>query len=173
MLPVRHVKCDETQPHCVKCTSTGRRCDGYSSRIQEALAGPSELQSRTVMRSLPIEIIGCPKERRSFDFFQRKTAPQLAGFFGEDIWERLLLQASHHESSIRHSIIALGSLHERFERDNGLVVHNNADGWSDDFALKNYNLAIKHLVDPIFRKGPLAIDICLISCILFACFEVG
>lgn len=27
---IRKVKCDETKPDCNKCTSTGRKCDGYS-----------------------------------------------------------------------------------------------------------------------------------------------
>lgn len=27
---VRRIKCDETKPVCVKCTSTGRSCDGYA-----------------------------------------------------------------------------------------------------------------------------------------------
>ncbi|KAL1984203.1 hypothetical protein VTN96DRAFT_9424 [Rasamsonia emersonii] len=26
---VRHKKCDETRPYCLRCTSTGRKCDGY------------------------------------------------------------------------------------------------------------------------------------------------
>jgi Fungal specific transcription factor domain/Fungal Zn(2)-Cys(6) binuclear cluster domain len=166
------VKCDETLPHCVRCTSTGRKCDGYKVSTQETTPALQFLPPDTVMRPLPIGIIGSLKERRSFDFFQKRTAPQISGFFGGDIWERLLLQATYHEPSVRHAIIALGSLHERFEQDNGLVVHSDANGWSDDFALRNYNLAIKHLVEPLSSKGQQAIDVCLISCILFACFEV-
>jgi len=27
---IRDVKCDETQPPCQRCTSTGRTCDGYA-----------------------------------------------------------------------------------------------------------------------------------------------
>jgi Fungal Zn(2)-Cys(6) binuclear cluster domain len=27
---IRHVKCDEAKPECLKCTSTGRKCDGYA-----------------------------------------------------------------------------------------------------------------------------------------------
>lgn len=26
---IRRVKCDETKPNCKRCTSTGRKCDGY------------------------------------------------------------------------------------------------------------------------------------------------
>ena len=29
---IRRVKCDEARPNCVRCTSTGRRCDGYGTQ---------------------------------------------------------------------------------------------------------------------------------------------
>lgn len=167
-MTVRRVKCDETLPCCVKCTSTGRNCDGYQVFMQRTPSDPSNL----VIRGPNIGVVGSPKERRSFHFFQERTAPQLSGFFSGDFWERLLLQATHHEPSIRHAIIALGSLHERFEQDNGFVVQSDANGWTDDFALKNYNLAIKYLMHPLSRNGQQAIDVCLISSVLFACFEV-
>lgn len=28
---VRRVKCDEARPSCLRCASTGRKCDGYAS----------------------------------------------------------------------------------------------------------------------------------------------
>lgn len=30
---VRRIKCDELKPHCRRCTSTGRKCDGYASQV--------------------------------------------------------------------------------------------------------------------------------------------
>jgi len=167
MFLVRRVKCDETLPSCDKCTSTGRKCDGYPRQTTET---PPEI-SKAIIRAPSTSFLGTTKERRSFSFFQARTAPQLSGFFDGDFWERLLLQASHHELCIRHAIIALGSLHERFERDNGLVVQSDANGWSDGFALQHYNQAIKHLMEPLSRKAH-SIDVCLIASILFACLEV-
>jgi len=164
---VRRVKCDETPPSCTKCTSTGRKCDGYQL---EARQTPPEV-SKAIIRAPSTGILGSTRERRSFCFFQERTAPQLSGYFAGDFWDRLLLQASHHEPCIRHATIALGSLHERFEQDNGLVVQSNATGWSDDFALKHYNQAIKYLMEPISRKTQ-TIDVCLIASVLFACLEV-
>jgi hypothetical protein len=150
----------------VKCTSTGRKCDGYETPVQE---GPSGI----VIRSPSTGILGSPKERRSFYFFLERTAPQLSGFFGGDLWQRLLLQATHHESSIRHAIIALGALHERFEQDSGLVMQSDTKALADDFALKSYNRAIRCLIEPLSHRGQQALDVCLISSVLFACFEVG
>ncbi|KAI8950543.1 hypothetical protein F4801DRAFT_602265 [Xylaria longipes] len=128
----RRVKCDEALPACLRCTSTGRTCDGYGH-------------------------INTPTEAH--------TCSQLAGFFGSDFWERLVLQAAHHEPAIRHAIIAIASRHE-------LALQQTAEiDVAGVFTLGRYNLAIKHLLDPSFPKGKRDVDVYLICSILFACFE--
>lgn len=42
----------------------------------------------------------------------------------------------------------------------------------DEFALQQYSLALKHLLKPFSRREKQAVDICLVACVLFACFEV-
>jgi hypothetical protein len=166
------VKCDEAKPSCYLCTSTGRQCDGYGPNI-EAPPALSIVHLDALSRFSSIEFLGTEKERQSFHFFRQKTAPQLSGFFGGDFWEMVLLQAALHESSIRHAILALGSLHAKFEQDNGLIMQSHTNGWADEFALKNYTQAINALVEPLSREGQQAIDVCLICSILFACLEVS
>jgi len=166
------VKCDEAKPSCYSCISTGRKCDGYEPSI-EAPPDSSSAFLSALSQPPSIEFLGNEKERRSFYFFRQKTAAQLSGFFGGDFWERLLLQAALHEPSIRHAILALGSLHGTSEQDNGLIVQSNTNGWTDDFALKNYSQAINILVKPLLQEGRQAIDVCLICSILFACLDVS
>jgi hypothetical protein len=96
----------------------------------------------------------------------QRTSPQLAGFFGSDFWERLILQAAYHESAVRHAIVAIGSVHEQFEHQTAMVDVNRV------FALEQYNLAIRGLLVPLSQSGKRGVDVCLISCILFTCFEV-
>jgi hypothetical protein len=139
---------------------------GQTSDLSNACSG-------ALSRSPSVEFLGSEKERRSFHFFQQETAPQLTGFFGHNFWESYLLQAAHHEPSIRHAILALGSLHEALEQDSGLNVQSHTSRPTDDFILENYNQAIKSLVRPVSQKGQQAIDVCLISSILFACLEVS
>jgi hypothetical protein len=169
---VRRIKCDEANPSCSPCISTGRKCDGYGPN-KEAPSDLSNACSGALSRSPSVEFLGSEKERRSFHFFQQETAPQLTGFFGHNFWESYLLQAAHHEPSIRHAILALGSLHEALEQDSGLNVQSHTSRPTDDFILENYNQAIKSLVRPVSQKGQQAIDVCLISSILFACLEVS
>lgn len=157
------MKCDETRPACLRCTSARRVCDGYyyvppqlssHSDIVPIRAGPS------------FDIHASPQSRRSFAFFTQRTCPQLAGFFGSDFWERFVLQAAYHESAVRHAIVAIGSLHELFEHRTLIVDSQRA------FALEQYSLAIRALLVPLSQRGERGVDVCLISCILFTCFEV-
>ncbi|KAE9374871.1 hypothetical protein N431DRAFT_336663 [Stipitochalara longipes BDJ] len=154
---LRRVKCDEAKPSCYSCTSTGRKCDGYGPNMEV----PPELSSTVLgalSRSPFIGFLGTETERQSFYFFRQKTAPQLSGFLGGDFWETLLLQAALHEPSIRHAILALGSLHANFEQDNSLVVQSHTNEWTDDFALKHYSQAINILVEPLSQGSQRAID---------------
>jgi hypothetical protein len=175
---VRRVKCDEARPSCQRCVSTGRKCDWYTEQIRKpssivsSISDTSNAQLINLARSPSTAINGTEKEARSFHFFCQKTAPQLTGFFGDDLWEYLILRASHHEPAIRHAVIALGSLHERFIEHDGMVAKSKTELYRDDFALREYTVAIKFLVWPLMDQKQQSVDVCLIACILFTCFEV-
>lgn len=115
---------------------------------------------------------GSNEERRCFDFFLNRTASQLSGFWDSDFWDCLILRATHHQPAIRHAVLALGSLHERFEAGDSSVLKPIWDKREGGFALKQYNHAIQQLIKPA-SEGQQAVDVCLIACLLFACFEVS
>lgn len=121
--------------------------------------------------NLIFDVRGNYEERRCFDFFLNRTASQLSGFWDSDFWGCLILQATHHQPAIRHAVLALGSLHERFEAGDRSVLNPIWDKGEGGFALKQYNQAIQHVVKPA-SEGQQAVDVCLIACLLFACFEV-
>ncbi|KAI1121794.1 hypothetical protein F5Y10DRAFT_271714 [Nemania abortiva] len=155
---IRRVKCDEGLPACFRCTSTGRNCDGYT-HIKTLIAPAS------IPAAPSLQIHASQRSQRSFTFFIQCTCPQLAGFFGSSFWERITLQAAHHEPAIRHAIVAIGSRHE-------LAMYQTAKiGAKNIFALEQYNLAINRLLDPSLSKGQRSVDTYLILSILFACFE--
>jgi len=77
-----------------------------------------------------------------------------------------VLQTAYHESAVRHAIVAIGSVHELREHQTATI---DSDG---SFALEQYNLAIRDLLAPLSHGGKQGVDVCLISCILFTCFEV-
>ena len=116
--------------------------------------------------------LGTLTERRSFHFFRSRTAPQLAGYFVSEFWERLIPLSTHQQPAIRHAVIALAALHERFENSDDSILSSNYDIVQGGFALQQYNRAIGYLIKPIAGAESQALDVYLVACILFACFEV-
>ncbi|KAH8759838.1 hypothetical protein F5883DRAFT_500988 [Diaporthe sp. PMI_573] len=157
----RRVKCDETRPNCLRCTTTRRVCNGYA---HVPCVDPSDLCRVPLAFTIDpsADVNPCVLSRRSFAFFIQKTSPQLAGLFGSAFWERLVLQTAHYEPAIRHAITAIGSLHEQ---------HIFGRGSEVSFALQQYNLAIKSLLAPPSPGQQRGLDVSLIACILFTCFE--
>lgn len=115
---------------------------------------------------------GTVQERRCFYFFRQQAVFQLAGPCDLELWSRIILQAAHHDSAIRHATIALGSLYEQFEviDSNQLLAQGGAT--PDEFTLQQYVKAIGHVLEPISKRSPEATNAALVSCVLFVCFEV-
>lgn len=107
------------------------------------------------------------QERRCFEFFRRRTVPQLSGSFESPFWSHLLLLAIHNEPAVQHAAIALGALHECFEQQ----LSNQAEA-NLSFALQQYVRAIGFVTNPIREGGKQAADVALMTCVLFICYEV-
>ena len=82
----------------------------------------------------------------------------------------LILRATIEEPVIRHAVLALSSIHERFMNGDLSTINPIRDKGEGGFALTQYNQAIQHLVKPA-NKVPQAVDVCLIACILFSAIE--
>lgn len=128
-----------------------------------------------------------PDELRAIDFFHHRTAPGLASYFDAQFWTRLVVQMSYVEPTVRHAIVALGSLHE--QRENGariiplignierqvnpiLLKTNGAVaklGDDNPLAISQYNKAIVHLSKRLQTEN--SIEVALLACILFVCVE--
>ncbi|KAB5570208.1 hypothetical protein GE09DRAFT_699389 [Coniochaeta sp. 2T2.1] len=167
---IRKVKCDEVKPFCMRCTKTGRKCDGYldpksiarSRRRSSGQAPHTSLFFIYEWASLD--------EKRSFHFFQHVTAPTLSGDFDAFFWRVLVLQICQTEPAVKHAVLAVSSLHEGMLQDTHTVTPY-ADGSSrQSFALQQYNKAIACMLEqmaeaPCKPLGP------LLTCVLFVCIE--
>jgi len=116
---IRHIKCDEAKPGCLKCTHTGRKCDGYEDLSlqvpQTKLRTPfTHKGSRNPVPQMPSNIEGDEQERRGFQFFYERTMPEISGYFPFNFWTNLILPACHADPAILHATIALGSVHELY-----------------------------------------------------------
>ncbi|KAK9770187.1 hypothetical protein SCAR479_13152 [Seiridium cardinale] len=153
-LRVRKVKCDETKPACVRCTSTGRKCDGYPTELKPGLTWyrPNHL-FLSIDRST---------EGRALQFFCETAGPYLSGPLDSYFWTHLVLQASNFEPTVRHSLVAISSLYE----DSYCNAKTANQLHANTFALRHYNAAIENLRK--LDNEPLT----LLVCILFVCIEI-
>lgn len=143
---IRRVKCDEAKPACLRCTSTGRKCDGYAP-----------------LNVIMFEICEDVQERRSFHYFRERTVSEICSFNTSRFWSRLVLQAGYARETVRHALVAIGSFHESLENKQSTqrVLQSR-------FTLEQNNKAIKALTTD---AKLLSIEEVLISCIVFIFFE--
>lgn len=122
--------------------------------------------------SFSLDLIpGNDEERQCFHFFHSQTVVQLCGLFGSEFWSRYVLQASFRERAIWHATVALGSLHRQSEPGCYSKVSRSSE--AGNFALRQYVQAIGHLVRPGNGREKQPLDVALMSCVLFTCFEVS
>ncbi|CAI7612973.1 unnamed protein product [Penicillium pancosmium] len=154
----RRIKCDETKPSCLRCVTTKRICEGYSTSPQQALSFDSLTDD----------------ERRAFLFFRSRTAHRIFGHRDVENWLPTLLQIGHKEAPVKHALTALASLHESLEPGNASTSirrsGKHAEISAQMLATRHYTFAIKSVQteSPDMSHRP---DIVLILCILFICFE--
>ncbi|PLB47685.1 C6 zinc finger domain protein [Aspergillus steynii IBT 23096] len=165
---IRHIKCDEEKPECAQCRKTGRKCDGYDKPPAK------KSQNQVVARAAPqidpsghiVLLPGTREEQKYVHFFCTQTARAMSGVFQSELWDRLLPQISHSVPLVRHAVAAVSAAHEEF-LCRGLVLHRA----NEEFALQQYNKAIKHLIE--YMSSPdQTIDLTLITCYLFMCLEM-
>lgn len=165
---VRRIKCDEAKPSCQRCSTTGRKCDGYRSDITISSEAPKN--STDFIQRISVHIPGNAEEKRGFDFFLRNTAAELAGYYDSSFWEQFILAASVQKPSLRHAVIALGALHEDFSRKRPVPSIPSAEDRKTQFALNQYAKAMGALRRSLSsgKEEPLT---ALMSCVLFVCFD--
>ncbi|QSZ32841.1 hypothetical protein DSL72_002421 [Monilinia vaccinii-corymbosi] len=167
---IRRVKCGEERPFCKRCTSTGRHCDGY-----EVITDPRKQNATKKQLSIHVGVqFGTredPLEPAMLDFFRTFTAAEFAGDFSTEFWERRVFQAATIEPSIRHGILALGAIHKNYtETYQQPRAVSKEPTPTQAFAFRQYTKAIQILRESIVRE-PYSLDMTLISCILFICFD--
>lgn len=103
------------------------------------------------------------QEFRSFHFFFKRTAVEWTGWSDRLFWNTLLYQMCSVQPSLRHAVIAVGTLHE-------INVHGDADGAEAGriFSLQQSNKTITSIID---KGATIPLPVLLISCLLFALLQ--
>ncbi len=93
----------------------------------------------------------------------------MSGYFDADFWNHFLLQFSHHNPAIWHSVLALSAFHEQRLLSEDRPMQKN-DLVHRRFALQHYNQAVSHLTGRL-STGKAPTEIVLASCVLFTAIE--
>lgn len=104
-----------------------------------------------------------PREIRALQYFKAYTAPELAGSFSPELWNKFVLRLAYHQSSVHHAVVALGTVHEELTSTGCLEF--------SDYANREYCRAIREVVALNDAGTSDAIEIALATCVLFACLE--
>ncbi|EAW11725.1 Zn(II)2Cys6 transcription factor domain-containing protein [Aspergillus clavatus NRRL 1] len=169
---IRKVKCGEEKPNCLRCTSTGRKCE-YSSAAQSRqhpssiapiLAIPPSVLPNTVWR-----------ERRAFAYYAQYAAPFIAGGLDLDFWARVVPQVCRSEPAAWDAINAISALFESPDPCFDPVWLSRGDGFRNLHpnhrdALRWYSRSLSSMRARI-QRGSIDANVALISCILFICIE--
>ncbi|KAH8591739.1 hypothetical protein B0O99DRAFT_744188 [Bisporella sp. PMI_857] len=156
----RRIKCGEEKPHCSRCTSTGRKCDGYEP-VPQPRSFPSSFD-HSAMISLPVNIGGDVEERRSFQFFYEKTMPEISGYIPSDFWSKLVLPATQADPTVLHAVIALSAIHEistTIQKDDVWLARQN-------FAIQQSAKAVRYCCS-LPPAASRSVEVALTSSILF------
>ncbi|KAN0102094.1 hypothetical protein V8E51_012604 [Hyaloscypha variabilis] len=170
--------CDGQSPSCIHSSSTRQIYYGsstssspLSSSRSSSVAPRSQFVSITSAPSSLGQLFSTEQEHRSFTFFCQYTVPQVSSTFSDEFWNRLVLQATHHEPAVRHAAIALGSLHEKFTLHDSTMLRKGGTIEDETFALSQYVKALGSLLEPAKADRKQAADVALMTCILFVSFE--
>ncbi|OQV09536.1 Fungal Zn2-Cys6 binuclear cluster domain-containing protein isoform 3 [Cladophialophora immunda] len=175
---IRRIKCDESQPHCRRCTETGRKCEGPVAR--HIRFAEDQLSTPKYPVLLPELSIYAPQhsddERWAFNYFIYRVAPVFAGFIDGPFWLELIPRLAQSYTFVWHMVMSISWAFEHVQyrelrtvfdtgRPTAVVVHAEHRR-----ALRWYSKALvsfRHLLE----QGEADNAHTLLSCILFGAFE--
>ncbi|CEJ94620.1 hypothetical protein VHEMI10139 [[Torrubiella] hemipterigena] len=142
---IRRVKCDETRPSCTKCTSTGRKCGGYTHN-----EGPRDKTLVTIRPAetvSPVSVSAGSEDLHMFHMFRLDVIYQTSGLFDKPFWQVDILRAARERPAIWHANLAFAAIYRWRELRHSDQV--NAEQKIYDlyaFSIKHYNAAIQGLL---------------------------
>lgn len=180
------MKCDESKPCCLRCVSTGRKCDGYGILIA--------LPKHITFKSLPsnnsnnggqywsniqpkpaLTLLSFPNlsnsQFRVFELFRSQTVHEIAGVRSYGFWNKVVLPACYSEPAILHASLALTRASRccRTSQSKSKQIGDTSIPMLD--VLKDYNTAIQYLKRDItgHHNTP---TVALTTCLIFIAIEL-
>lgn len=151
----------------VRCTSTGRKCDGYAPNTSAQFKA-FELQHTSIFQYTAVTPSVSSDAIQYLEFYHHCVRHALSSRFDTGFWSRIVLQMAHSEPSIRHALIVLGYLNKT---ETGSLKHARSGvGHCNQTFFFHYNRAITSLVDRMAEVS-YSSEVGLVTCVLFICIE--
>ncbi|KKY23807.1 putative transcription factor cys6 [Phaeomoniella chlamydospora] len=172
---IRRVKCDETKPVCIRCSSFGRKCDGYAqwkpkeleiknpatTTISTTVPTPRESTLPSSRSPLPLSLsqfAGSPEEISSFQYFCEKTVPLLDAVSLVPFFRESVLLLSDNNDIIKSLVLAISCTHQSISRPTQDVAKQRA------LFFAHYNKALRHMIGATNPN----IGVVVTACTMFA-----
>jgi hypothetical protein len=162
---IRRVKCDETKPVCVRCTSTGRNCEGFPAPQEQTWEIVTSSTALSILQPSKNPQLKTNGSAECFHFFRHCTISLLSGLFTSEFWDKTILRAAENSDAIRYAAIAVGAAHKS-------AFHGGTNAPFDAWAAENHDLAVKCLVSVSESSVGPSTDVAIATYLLLACYEV-
>lgn len=156
------------KPDPSRCTSTGRKCDGYAQDKVERPDARGLNQASLPRSTIPMFSTG--DNVHYLEFYHHCAGRTLSSKFDDGFWSRIVLQMAQSESTVRHALIALSYL---YKSESGSMKHARwslVAGSQRKTLFFHYNKAIKCLIDRMDEPSYTP-EVGLVTCLLFICIE--
>ncbi|RAL13946.1 Zn(II)2Cys6 transcription factor domain-containing protein [Aspergillus homomorphus CBS 101889] len=170
---IRRVKCGQEKPNCVRCSSTGRKCE-----YVKATAGTFSSASPPSTTALDHPLSSAPntvwRERRAFAYYFERVALFVGGDLDVDFWSSFVPQLCHGEPAVWDAIISISALFETHDQPSNLVsiqlLNQSPVTHSQGDALAWYSRSVSAMRQRI-ERGQVDLFVGLMTCVLFICVE--
>ena len=174
----RHIKCDEQQPKCMNCISTGFACEGSAQQDFKSWVPPVRKQSSNQsIGSITWAVSSQPdrteQQRRAFDFFVSYVSAKISSPSDYTFWTGFIPQIAQSNTMTWLAVAAIATLFENSVRQLPLIEPKTGSESLDAHhrsALSLYSQSIG-----VLRKSTSkSYDACdaLLSTVLFAAIEM-
>ncbi|KAK3292224.1 uncharacterized protein B0H64DRAFT_445176 [Chaetomium fimeti] len=188
--PKQVMKCDEGKPACLRCTSTGRTCDGYDKAALARYRSPDPNQTAEraraefvracewnetlrSMRRIEADIDGTETEKRLFARFRAATADGVAANLCNfaAFWRRLNPSTGCQDDAVKHAVVALAAAYQLFQHPDEPVIDGFARGDLEVFTIQQYSRSIERLQNHAGSSSPESLRLTLVCCLAFISLE--
>ncbi|KOS48419.1 hypothetical protein ACN38_g565 [Penicillium nordicum] len=167
---MQNLQCGEEKPSCVRCTSTGRKCDFADT--QSSSSSPISVITNPLSLSPNTNTVW--RERRAFAYYFECAAFSIGGGLDVDFWRTVVPQVCRYEPAVWDAIITISALFERPQQcpDSVLQRHDDSVSFTRNHqdVLGWYSRSVSAVRQRI-EQGSVDAFVGLISCVLFICIE--